>query len=349
MTESHARPAFRLSLTRRNSREPLSQAAKALIATALLLIVGAIVAPSTLSAGAILTMLPFVATLAVASLGQHLVIQQRGVDLSVAGLMSLSAVICSAFPSLDAGPLETAGYVAIALLVGVGVGVLNGVVVTIVRVPALVTTIGVNALLLGATMFASRGFAQQVPLPLSQFGVGRVLGIPTTVYVMVAFGAVATFLIARTTIGRRFVAASVNPAAAFAVGIPIEKYRIATYVVSGFCYAAAGVLLASYLVSPTVFCGDPYLLATIAAVVVGGNSIGGGVRGSVVATMVGAFFLTYLGQLVLSVGFGTWAQDIVQAVIVVCSSALPIVARQLRLARDLAGGRAVASQAADAP
>jgi ribose/xylose/arabinose/galactoside ABC-type transport system permease subunit len=283
-------------------------------------------------------MLPFVATLAIASLGQHLVIQQRGVDLSVAGLMSLSAIICSAWPPLDAGALTTIGYIALALLVGVGVGLGNGLIITLIRVPALITTIGVNAVLLGATMFASHGFAQQVPLPLSRFGVSRFLGVPTTTYVMVAFGAAAAFIIGRTGAGRRFVAASVNPAAAFAVGIPIEGYRIATYVVSGFCYSAAGILLASYLVSPTVFSGSPYMLATIAAVVVGGNSIAGGVRGSIVATMVGAFFLTFLGQLVLSIGFGTWAQDAVQAIIVVASSALPILERQLRLVRGFVSG-----------
>jgi ribose transport system permease protein len=333
----------------RRRRAKLPQAAKALIATALLLILGAVVAPSSLSAGAILTMLPFVATLAVASLGQHLVILQRGVDLSVAGLMSLAAVICSAFPSLDAGPWETLGYVAVALLVGMIVGVFNGVVVTIVRVPALVTTIGVNALLLGATMFASRGFAQQVPLPLSRFGVGTFLGVPNTIYVMLAFGLLAIFIISRTTVGRCFVATSVNPAAAVAVGVPIERYSIAVYVASGVCYATAGILLASYLVSPTVFSGNPYLLATIAAVVIGGNSIGGGVRGSVVSTMIGAFFLTYLGQLVLSVGLGTWAQDIVQAAIVVCSSALSAVANNFSSSRRVETDIAAVPAISDAP
>lgn len=308
------------------------QWAKALAATVLLTIIGGLFAPSTVSGGAILTTLPFVAVLAVASIGQHLVIQQRGLDLSVAGIMSFAGVMVTAFPGLEAGLWPTLGYVVLTLLMGGAVGAINGVVVSLLRVPALVTTIGVNSILLGITQYVSTGFAQQAPPPLNKFGVGHLFGVPSTVYVMLAFAATAIFLIARTSGGRRFVAISVNPMVANALGIQLDYYRIGTYMLAGFCYAAAGILLAGYLLSPTVFCGLPYMLATIAAVVVGGNSIGGGGRGSVASTVIGALFLTYLGQLVLSVGFGTSAQDVVQAAIVIGSAAMPEFARRLRVA-----------------
>jgi ribose/xylose/arabinose/galactoside ABC-type transport system permease subunit len=311
--------------------KPLPQWSKALIATALLSIFGGIFAPSTVSGGAIESMLPFVAILAVASTGQHIVIRQRGLDLSVAGIISFAGVMVTAYPHQDAGPWETLLYIGLTLLMGGAVGLINGLVVSLLRVPALVTTIGVNSLMLGLTQYVSTGFAQQAPLPLNKFGVGHFLGVPSTIYVMIVFAAVTAFLIARTAIGRRFVAISVNPQAAMVLGVRLDAYRVGTYVLAGICYAAAGVMLAGYLLSPTVFCGLPYMLATIAAVVVGGNSLGGG-RGSVVATVIGAYFLTYLGQLVLSVGFGTSAQDVVQAVIVVSSAMLPELARRGRLA-----------------
>jgi ribose/xylose/arabinose/galactoside ABC-type transport system permease subunit len=322
------RSRFRLPGT---NGAPLSQVAKAVLATVILLIVGGIVEPSTLTLGAIMTLVPFVAVLAVASIGQHVVIQQRGLDLSVAGVMSFAAVIVTAYPGLDAGIGQTLFYILLALVMGLVVGAINGVLVAILGVPALVTTIGMNSLMLGATMYVSGGFAQQVPPPLNDFGLFRLLGIPTAVYVMVIVAAVAAFVVARSTIGRHFTATSVNPAAAVAVGIPLDRYRIATYMAAGFFYAAAGVLLASYVLSPTVFCGLPYLLATIAAVVVGGNSIGGGQRGSIVATVIGALFLTYLGQLVLAIGFGTSAQNIVQALIIIASFAVPEIAARRRL------------------
>jgi len=275
-------------------------------------------------------MLPFFAILAVASIGQHLVIQQRGLDLSVAGIMSFSAVIVSALPSAEAGVSTTLAFVALALAMGFVVGAANGILVALLRVNSLVTTLGMNSLMLGITMYVTGGFSQQSPPPLNKFGIGKFLEVPLTIYVMLALAAISIFLLEKTTVGRRFIVTSVNPDAAIAVGIPLDGYRIATYALAGFCYAAAGVLLAGFVLSPTVFSGMPYMLATVAAVVVGGNPIGGGVRGSVAATILGALFLTYLGQLVLAVGFETSAQNIVQAVIIIASVGVVEVGRRIR-------------------
>ena len=311
-------------------KKPLSRLLIAAIATTALIVGGGAIAPSTVSISALQLMLPFFAVLAVASIGQHLVIQQRGLDLSVAGIMSFSAVIVSALPSSEAGVPETLAFVALALTMGLGVGAVNGVLVALLRVNSLVASIGMNSLMLGITMHVTRGFSQQVPLPLNKFGVGKFLEVPLTIYVMLVIAAIAIFVLEKTTVGRRFAASSVNPDAAIAVGIPLNGYRIATYALAGLCYAAAGVLLAGYVLSPTVFSGMPYLLATVAAVVVGGNPIGGGARGSVTATILGALFLTYLGQLVLAVGFETSAQNIVQAIIIIASVGVVEVGRRLR-------------------
>jgi ribose/xylose/arabinose/galactoside ABC-type transport system permease subunit len=311
-------------------KKPLSRLLIAAIATAALIVGGGIIAPSTVSISALQLMLPFFAVLAVASIGQHLVIQQRGLDLSVAGIMSFSAVIVSALPGSEAGVPETLAFVALALAMGFGVGAVNGALVALLRVNSLVATIGMNSLMLGITMYVTSGFSQQAPPPLNKFGLGKFLEVPLTIYVMLVIAAIAIFVLEKTTVGRRFIATSVNPDAALTVGIPLDGYRVATYALAGFCYAAAGVLLAGYVLSPTVFSGMPYLLATVAAVVVGGNPIGGGLRGSVTATIIGALFLTYLGQLVLAVGFETSAQNIVQAIIIVASVGLVEVGRRLR-------------------
>lgn len=311
-------------------KKPLHRLLVVSAATVLLIVGGGIAAPSTVSVSALQLMLPFFAILAVASIGQHLVIQQRGLDLSVAGIMSFSAVIVSALPGSQAGIAETLAYVALALAMGLGVGAVNGVLVALLRVNSLVTTIGMNSLMLGITMYVTSGFSQQAPPPLNRFGVSKFLEVPLTLYVLIVIAAVAIFLLEKTTVGRRFIATSVNPDAALTVGIPLDAYRVATYALAGFCYAAAGVLLAGYVLSPTVFSGMPYLLATVAAVVVGGNPIGGGLRGSITATIVGALFLTYLGQLVLAVGFETSAQNIVQAIIIIASVGLVEAGRRIK-------------------
>jgi ribose transport system permease protein len=160
--------------------------------------------------------------------------------------------------------------------------------------------------------------------------VGRFLYVPTTVWVLLLVAGATVFVLTFTTIGRRFIAVSVNPPAAHAVGIALKTYSIATYALAGLMYATAAIMLSGYLVSPTVLCGLPYLLGTIAAVVVGGNPLGGVTKGSVVATVIGAFFLTYLAQLVTALGFGGSAEDLADAIIVLSGVALPEITRRLR-------------------
>jgi ribose transport system permease protein len=325
-----AEQTFRLKMPRfdRNPSE-LPLPVKSFVATALLVLLGGIAAPSTVSPAAILSTLPYFAILAVASIGQHLVIQQRGLDLSTAGIMSFVAVVVTKLPNASTDPGVVIFYVVAGLAVGAAVGALNGLIVTLLQVPPLVTTIGINAILFGLTYFVSTGASVQSPMMMVKFFVALFLYVPTTVWVLLVGGA-TVFVLAFTTIGRRFIAISVNPAAAHAVGVPLNAYSILTYAIAGFMYAVAAIMLSGYLVSPTVLCGLPYLLGTIAAVVVGGNPLGGLAKGSVVATVIGAFFLTYLAQLVTALGLGGSAEDLADAVIVLSGVALPEIARRLR-------------------
>jgi ribose transport system permease protein len=320
---------FRLRMPRKDLSEfPLSL--KAFVATALLVLIGGIAAPSTVNSAAILSTLPYFAILAVASIGQHLVIQQRGLDLSTAGIMSFAAVVVTKLPDGSGDPGVVIFYIAAALAVGAAIGTVTGLIVTLLQVPPLVTTIGVNAILFGLTYFVSTGASVQSPPMMVSFFVARFLYVPITIWVLLLVAGVTVFVLVFTTVGRRFIAVSVNPSAAHAVGVPLKAYSILTYTIAGFMYATAAIMLSGYLVSPTVLCGLPYLLGTIAAVVVGGNPLGGVTKGSVVATIIGAFFLTYLAQLVTALGFGSSAEDLAEAIIVLSGVALPEITRRLR-------------------
>lgn len=307
-----------------------SLAGPALLATAVLVAFGALIAPSTVSASAFLSILPFVAILAIAAIGQHLVIQQRGLDISVAGTMSLAAVIVTKLPSAEAGLGELAGWIAVAVAMGLGTGLINGLFITLLRVPALVTTIGVNAVLFGVALIVSDGVPSGAPPALAAFAIQVTLGVPNTIWIAGVAAVLAIFVADRTTIGRRFIAVSVSPAAAYAVAIPVQVYRIGTYMAAGLLYAIGGVMLAGYLSVPNIFAGNGYILATVAAVVVGGNSVAGGARGSILATVVGAFFLTFLGQLALSAGLDRSMQNVLQALIVIGGVGLPMLLRRAR-------------------
>ena len=319
-------PALGMDLTE------LPLAAKAFIATAILVLIGGIAAPSTISTAAILSTLPYFAILAVASIGQHLVIQQRGLDLSTAGVMSFCAVVVTKLPDSSTDTGVVIFWIFGALATAALIGAITGLIVTLLQVPPLVTTIGVNAILFGLTYFVSTGASVQSPPMMVKFFTGSFLYVPTLVWMLILVAGVTVFVLTVTTVGRRFIAVSVNPAAAHVVGVPLKAYSILTYTIAGLMYAIAALMLSGYLVSPTVLCGLPYLLGTIAAVVVGGNPLGGLTKGSVVATVIGAFFLTYLAQLVTALGFGSSAEDLADALIVLGGVALPEITRRLRYA-----------------
>jgi ribose transport system permease protein len=319
-------PALGMDLTE------LPLAAKAFIATVILVLIGGIAAPSTISTAAILSTLPYFAILAVASIGQHLVIQQRGLDLSTAGVMSFCAVVVTKLPDSSTDTGVVIFWIFAALATGALIGAITGLIVTLLQVPPLVTTIGVNAILFGLTYFVSTGASVQSPPMMVKFFTGSFLYVPTLVWMLILVAGVTVFVLTVTTVGRRFIAVSVNPAAAHVVGVPLKAYSVLTYTIAGLMYAIAALMLSGYLVSPTVLCGLPYLLGTIAAVVVGGNPLGGLTKGSVVATVIGAFFLTYLAQLVTALGFGSSAEDLADALIVLGGVALPEITRRLRYA-----------------
>jgi ribose/xylose/arabinose/galactoside ABC-type transport system permease subunit len=273
-------------------------------------------------------MMPFVAVLGFVALGQHLVIQQKGFDLSVAGSVSVAGVIVTALPG--EGGLTTAQCILLAVAVGTAAGGLGGLAITGLRASPIVATIGVNALLLGLALRVSRGTSATAPRSLIDFANSRVFGIPTIFLLLVAATVLTAFVLNQTSVGRRFVATGTSLRAARILAIPVNVYRTMTYAMAGLFFTMAGVMLAGYLNTPSVFSGNPYMLTSVAAFIVGGNTLGGDKRTSVLATIAGVIFLTYLDQVLVSLGFPQSAQSIIQAVIVFAGVALPEFAQRRR-------------------
>jgi len=323
------------------SRLPAGPFSAIWIATLVLFAVSPLLAPGSLGSSALLSMLPFAAILAIAAIGQTLVVQQRGLDLSVPGSIALAAALTTKLP-------ESMGlFPALLVIAGAAVatGLIVGLAVTRLGITPLVATLGVNALLLGTVIKVTGGsITSTAPKALTSFAEGRSLGIPHTALLAVLLVAVVSVLMRATVWGRRFEAVGANPRSARAAGIAVARYQLGAYVAATLCYAAAGVLLAGFISAPSLFSGDTYLLPTIAAVVLGGTSLAGG-RGSVVATAMGALFLTQLEQVVLAMGATTAVQFVIQGVIV----ALGMGLRNVRWAAlRPRGGEARRPTAADA-
>lgn len=304
---------LRLSIAWRGRR--LGRFGAIWVVVVVLFAISPVVAPGSLGKSALLSMLPFAMILGLASVGQQFVMQQGGLDLSVPGTMSLAAVLVTQIP--DGHDSELGAAVLFVLLVGVLIGVFNGVIVTILRVTPLVATLGVNAILYGIVYEYTGGqLAAAATTNLTSFVSARMLSIPVTVWVVAVLLVLITVLMRWTLVGRRFELVGSSPPTARAAGFNVIRYRLSAYVIASFWYTVAGILLAGYVTTPSLTVGDSYLLPTIVAVTLGGTLLGAG-TGSAVATVLGALFLQQLDQLVLTLGATSAVQDIVQAVILV--------------------------------
>jgi ribose transport system permease protein len=291
--------------------------------TVLLFIASALIEPSSLKSGALKGMLPFAAVLAIIAIGQTLVVQQAGIDLSVPGMVSLVVVIMTHYPAGDSSKLPAA--ILISFGVAIAAGLLAGFIVSKVGITAIVTTLGMNALLFGLDIKVSHGGLTQATTPdLQHFASGSLFGIQSSVLIAIAITAIVAVLVKLTVVGRRFEAVGANPAAARASGITPGRYQIGAYVGANILYCCAAILLAGIIHSPSAFQGETYLLPSVAAVVLGGTSLLGG-KGSVVATAIGALFLTQLDQFVLTTGINAAVQYLVQALALAAGVAIYIV------------------------
>jgi ribose transport system permease protein len=281
-------------------------------ATLVLFVFGGLIAPQSLGTGAMSGMLPFAAILALISLGQTLVIQQGGIDLSVPGMVSLSAVIVCYFA--ESQP-DAEGSVALALFYAFAAaavaGLISGLLVSKVRVAPIVATIGMNALLYGLNVKISGGTPVSVPGSIAAFANGKIFGITQLAYLALAMAIVVIFVVKATTFGRNFEAVGANIRAARAAGIVADRYQIAAYVGASLFYAAGGILLGGLMQLPSPQQGDNYLMPSIAATVLGGTSLFGG-KGNLAATVIAALFLTQLQQLVLTTGASIGVQYLFQ-------------------------------------
>jgi ribose transport system permease protein len=321
----------------RGSRNLLSRGlATVSVATLLLLVVSAVFASSSLTRGTLLTMLPFASALAVASLGQTLVVMQGGIDLSVAGGFSLYVVIVTKYPAGDNHRLLPA--IGIAFLAAIAAGSLNGLLIGRMRLNPIVATLGTNALLYGAVLWYTAGIPTTTTARLSRLGNGTWLGIPSPVYVAVAATIIVTAVVKLTPAGRRFEGVGANETAAFTSGIRVKRHRTAAYVWAQVLYCVAALLHAGIVNQPTAYEGNNYLLPSVAAVVLGGTSLLGG-RGNLVATAIAALFLSQLDQFVLALGVGYAARTLVQAVALAVGVALYTIDWR-RLVRRVSGRRA---------
>lgn len=285
---------------------------------AVIAITGVVYGPGVLvSANFYTSLLTLTLFLAVLGLGQGAVILTGGLDLSVPWLITLAGVLLT---GLTHGVNEAATWaVPLVLCAGLAVGVFNGVGVVVLGLPPIVVTLAANGLLQGITLIYCNGSPQGwAPTAISDFTNGRVGPLSLAAWCVPLFLALALLLLHRTAFGRRIYAVGNSQVAAKLSGVRVGATLIAVYCLSGLCSAVVGLLLAGFSSQAFLGMGDPYLLPSIAVVVVGGALITGG-RGHYLGVFGGALLLTALGTLLAGTTVPPAVRDIINGLVVLAA------------------------------
>lgn len=253
--------------------------------------------------------------LIILGIGQTIVLITKDVDLSIGSIVSLTSVVAAIMMNRYdiAFPLA----MVMALLIGSGLGLVNGVLITLVGIPPFIATFGMLWVLFGFAYLILQGSVLYgFPETFRVIGNGHLFGIPMPIIVMLVVFAVAFVLVNKTTLGRRMFATGANEEAALMSGIKVKQTIIIAYVISGFLAALAGLVLIAYTNGSEARIGEPFLLSVIAIVVMGGTSLHGG-QGSLIGTLVAAMIMAVIrnGMNLLAVP-ATWHNLVVGVMII---------------------------------
>lgn len=274
-----------------------------------------VASPHFLTTNNLLTVALQTSIIAIVAIGQTFVIIKAGIDLSVGSIVAISGVVAAQMMSMDVP-------IAVAIIIGIGIGMvcgfINGVVVAWGKIPPFISTLGMMGIARGAAFVITDGIpVSGLPQEFGFIGRSELFGvIPFPVVIMTIIALVMGFVLKKSRFGRNVYAIGSNEEAAYLSGIKVNRTKIWVYTVSGMMCGIAGIILTSRLVSAQPSAGTLYELDAIAAVVIGGASLMGGV-GTVLGTIIGAFIMGVLrnGLNLLNVS-PFWQQIAIGAVVI---------------------------------
>lgn len=254
---------------------------------------------------------------AIAAFGQFVVILTGGLDLSVPSVISLSGVLFTGLSNAQDSNIVWA--LPLVCAVGVAVGIINGLGVTYLRLAPVVMTLAVNVILSGAVLVYTNGTPKGGTPPGVIHAIqGSVGGLPYVIIILLVFTLLATLLMNKTVFGRCLYALGSNRRVAYLSGLRVNRLTVSAYALSGFSAALVGVMLDGYGNQSYLGMGDPYLLLTLAAVVLGGVSILGG-RGLFLGVVGGALILQTISTTLSGTSLPEAVKQIVYAVAIIAA------------------------------
>ncbi len=250
-------------------------------------------------------------------------------DLSIGFAASLHGILVTGLVVSNKLPIPVA--ILIVLAAGALIGLVNGLIVTKLRVNSVIATLGIGTILTGLAFAYSAGvpIVAGVPESFLQLSLGRwLVGIPNNIVVMVLVVGGLWVLVERTSLGQEIQAVGGNPAAARLAGIDVDRIKILGFVISGACAALTGILLASRLGSGTASAADSYLLTAFAAVFLGSATLRDG-EFHVLGTLIGAMIIAFGFNGLNIFGAPTFSQYVLQGAILIVAVGLSSLGRSI--------------------
>lgn len=286
-----------------------------LIGLILLIIIVSVMNPSFLSITNIFNVLRQVSISALIAFGMTFVILTGGIDLSVGSTLALTGAVAA---SLLAGGVDPFISMGVALVLGLILGAINGVIITKGKVAPFIATLATMTVYRGLTLVYTDGkpiSGLGDHLSFQMFGKGYFFGIPIPVITTIIAFVILYFILHKTTYGRRVYAVGGNEEAAKLSGINADRVKIGVYAISGFMAALSALILTSRLNSAQPTAGQAYELDAIAAVVLGGTSLNGG-KGWIFGTLVGALIIGVLNNGMNLIGVSSFWQQVVKGIVI---------------------------------
>jgi len=271
-------------------------------------------------------------------LGQTFVIIAGGIDLSVGFVMGLAAVVMArlmqALTPTSPGLALVAGLIA-AVLITVVPGLINGTLISRLKVPPFIGTLGMYGVARGAGFLAANGTTVPVNNPyLFSMGNDRLLGVPVPVVITIALVLVMNWVLSQTRFGQYTYAVGGNRTATLRAGIDVRRHTLVLYMISAACAGVAGMIYTARFSAGAAQAGEPLLLDSIAAVVIGGASLFGG-SGTIIGTVIGALIIAVIQYGLVFINVEPFWQFVAVGIVIIVS--VLIDQSQTRLA---GGGRA---------
>jgi erythritol transport system permease protein len=303
---------------------------RTLVVLVLLVIIFGALSSDYLSQSNLITMTKHVSVNAILGIGVTFVILTGGIDLSVGSIAGVASMIAGGllFKGLAIGDGKIFFSAAVVILIGIAVGAVfgavNGTIITRFGVAPFIATLGMLYVARGVAQLLSNGGTFPDLAGTSArgnegfhiIGVDSWVGIPVSVWIMVAVAAAAIVVTTRTPFGRRVYAVGGNERAAELSGIRTKRVKMAVYIISGACAGLGGLLLTSELGAAYPDTATTYELNAIAAAVLGGTALSGG-RGTIIGTVMGAFVIGFLTDGLVLVGVSVFWQNVVKGAVII--------------------------------